>query len=122
MTAEAKYLLASIEFNLNNFKPSQNLIFEIQKQNPAYDFWIGKGFILLGDIYLAQKDTFQAKETYKSIVEKFVNKPEYPEDLKENARQKLTAIVLAEENRDANERRKKEIAIPKDSTEIDPGK
>ena len=122
MTAEAKYLLASIEFNLANYKASQNLIYEIQKLTPAYDFWIAKGFILLGDNYLAQKDTFQAKATYKSIVENFVYKPEYPEDLRDTARQKLADLVQAQENRDANERRKKESAIPADSTEVEPGK
>ena len=122
MTAESKYLLASIEYKLNNYKESQKLIFEIQKQNPAYDYWIAKGFVLLGDNYMAQKDTFQAKETYKSIVDNFEQQPEYPEDLREIAKQKLSVIVNAEKNRDANEKKLKQNLVPQDSTEIDPGK
>ncbi len=117
MTAESKYLLAQIEFRQNNFKESQKLILEIQKQNPSYDYWIARGFILLGDNYLAQRDTFQAKETYKSIIENFEQQPSYPDDLKEIARNKLAAIVL-EENKNAVEEKRKPEAEPEDSLEI----
>ncbi len=122
MTAESKYMLATIEFRLNNYKESQKLIFEIQKQNPSYDYWIAKGFILLGDNYIAQRDTFQAKETYKSIVENFEQQPDYPDDLKETARQKLAAIVVDEENKKATEINQKQNVVPKDTLEIEPGK
>jgi len=117
MTAESKYLLAQIEFGQNNFKDSQKLILEIQKQNPSYDYWIAKGFILLGDIYVAQRDTFQAKETYKSIIENFEQQPSYPDDLKEIARNKLSALVSEENNKAVEEKLKNEIA-PEDSLEI----
>ncbi|HRH65279.1 MAG TPA: tetratricopeptide repeat protein, partial [Bacteroidia bacterium] len=100
MTAESKYHLALIEYKMGNYKESQKLIFEIQNQVPSYDFWIAKGFILLGDNYIAQKDTFQAKETYKSIVDNFQKDPVDPEDLKEVAKQKLDAITAAESRRD----------------------
>ena len=118
MTAESKYLLAMIEFSQTSYKESQKLIFEIQKQNPSYDYWIAKGFILLGDNYLAQLDTFQAKETYKSILENFEQQPSYPDNLKEIARQKLSSIVIAEENQ--NDINKKQIqgTMPQDSLEI----
>jgi TolA-binding protein len=122
MTAESRYLLAVIEYRLNNFKESQKLIFEIQKQVPSYDYWVAKGFLLLGDNYIAQKDTFQAKETYKSIVENFEYQPTYPEDLRDIAREKLAAIAVEEEERKANEQNQKEMILPKDSMEIEPGK
>ena len=122
MTAESKYLLAVIEFKQTNYKESQKLIFEIQKQNPSYDYWIAKGFILLGDNYLAQRDTFQAKETYKSIVENFEQQPSYPDDLKDVARQKLSSIVIAEENNKENEKNQKPVILPQDSLEIKLGK
>ena len=48
---------------------------------PSYDYWIAKGFILLGDNYLAQRDTFQAKETYKSIVDNYQKESSDPDDL-----------------------------------------
>ena len=39
------------------------------KKQSAYEFWITKGYILLGDIYVAQKDNFNAIATYKSVAE-----------------------------------------------------
>ena len=92
MTAESKYYLAMIEFRLSNYKESQKLIFEIQNQVPSYDYWIAKGFILLGDNYLAQRDTFQAKETYKSIVDNYQKESSDPDDLKAIAQEKLGAL------------------------------
>lgn len=119
MTAESKYHLALIEFRMDNYKESQKLIFEIQNQVPSYDFWIAKGFILLGDNYLAQKDTFQARETYKSIVDNFQKDPNDPEDLKEVAKQKLDAITAAESKRDKEimERKLTPETIEPDSTD-----
>jgi len=101
MTAESKYYLAEIEFKSGNFKESQKIIFEIQKQVPSYDFWIAKGFVLLGDNYLAQNDVFQAKETYKSIVDNFEKGPTDPEDIREIASAKLDALNAAEGKKNA---------------------
>ena len=39
------------------------------KKQAAYEYWITKAYILLGDIYLAQKDNFNAIATYKSVAE-----------------------------------------------------
>jgi TolA-binding protein len=94
MTAESKYYLAEIEFKSNNYKECQKLIFEIQKQVPSYDFWIAKGFILLGDTYMAQNDSFQAKETYKSIVENYEKGLNDPEDIVMIAKQKFDTISM----------------------------
>ena len=118
MTAESKYLLALIEFQMSNFKESQKLIFEIQKQVPSYDFWIAKGFILLGDNYLALKDTFQAKETYKSIVTNFEKDPSDPEDLREVAKQKLDALTAGDEDKNKKmiEKKMKDVEAAEDST------
>lgn len=97
ISADAKYHLALIEYKQGNFKESQKIIFEIAKQEPGYDFWIAKGFILLGDNYFALKDTFQAKETYKSIVDNYQKNPEDSEDLKVVAKEKWDTIVALEE-------------------------
>ena len=91
--AEAKYYLAAIQYKLNNFKESQKIIFEIVNQVPAYDYWVAKGFILLADNYLALKDTFQAKETYKSIVDKYERSPSDADDVRGIAAEKLDALT-----------------------------
>jgi len=97
ITAEAKYFLAWIEYKSGRYKESQKIVFEIAKQEPGYDFWIAKGFILLGDDYLALKDTFQAKETYKSILSNYQKDARDTEDLKAIAQEKLDAITAIEE-------------------------
>jgi TolA-binding protein len=96
MTAEANYNLAMIEFKMSNYKECKEQVIKLQDQVPSYDYWIAKGFILLGDNYLAQRDTFQAKETYKSILENYQKDPNDPDDLKAIAQQKFGALVATE--------------------------
>ena len=120
MTAESKYSLALIEYEEGNYKESQKLIFEVQKQVPAYDFWIAKSFILLGDNYAALKDTFQARETYKSIVDNFEKAPNDPEDLKQVAQEKLTAMDAAQQSRNREMIEEKRRREPSDSLEVNP--
>ena len=119
MTAESKYYLAMIEYKLGNYKESQKLIFEIQKQVPGYNYWIARGFILLGDDYLAQKDTFQAKETYKSIVDNYVKNADDPDDLRQIASSKLDELNATElkKNNDIMEQKLRNVKEPQDSSE-----
>ncbi|MBK5285677.1 MAG: tetratricopeptide repeat protein, partial [Bacteroidia bacterium] len=93
VVAEAKYYLALIQYKLNNFKESQKVIYEIVNQIPAYDYWVAKGFVLLADNYLALKDTFQAKETYKSIVDNYERGTSDPDDVRGIATEKLNVLA-----------------------------
>lgn len=102
--AEAKYSMAEIQFLNGNYKDSQKKCFDLINQSPSYEFWIGKSFLLLGDNYLALKDTFQAKATYKSLVENYEPTPNDREDLRAKATEKLQAIERKE-----NEQLQKEI-------------
>ncbi len=122
MTAESKYSIALIEYRDGKFKESQKLIFEVQKQVPSYDFWIAKSFILLGDNYLALKDTFQARETYKSIVDHSERENEHQEDLKALARQKLDALDTDRKSKDREimEEKKRNAPTPSDTLDINP--
>ncbi|MEI2760246.1 MAG: tetratricopeptide repeat protein [Bacteroidia bacterium] len=96
VVAEAKYTLAFIQYKWGNYKESQKKCFEVIKQVPSYDFWIGKAFILLGDNYIALKDNFQAKQTYQSIIDNYEKNPSDPEDLKQIATEKLNALITTE--------------------------
>jgi TolA-binding protein len=116
MTAEASYYLALIEFKLGNYKQSKELTLKLAHLTPSYDYWIAKGFILLGDDYVAMADTFQAKETYKSIVTNYQKDPADPDDLRTIASEKLSALTNVEEKKD-KELRKPEME--KDSLEIE---
>ena len=48
---------------------AEKTAFELIKKQSSFEFWITKAYILLGDIYLAQKDEFNAIATYKSVAE-----------------------------------------------------
>ncbi|HEX5003643.1 MAG TPA: tetratricopeptide repeat protein [Bacteroidia bacterium] len=106
--AEARYSIALIQYKLGNFKESQKKCFEVVNQVPSYEYWIGKSFLLLGDNYLALKDTFQAKHTYMSILENYEKDPADPEDLKAVAKEKIDAIDKSENDKNQLEIQRKE--------------
>ncbi len=94
--AEAKYSLALIQYKLGNFKDSQKKCFDMIKQIPSYEFWIGKSFILLGDNYAALNDPFQAKHTYRSVIDNYEKNPADPEDIRAIAQERLNVIEKGE--------------------------
>lgn len=69
LTAEAHYLLANTYLAQNKLSLAEKTAFEVIKKQAAYEFWVAKTYLLLGDIYVAQKDNFNAIATYKSIVD-----------------------------------------------------
>ena len=65
---------------------------DVIKVTGSYDYWVAKAYILLGDIYLEQKDYFNAKATYKSVADNAT----IPE-LKKEAQTKLDAATAEEQ-------------------------
>ena len=117
--AEAKYNLAYIQFKLGNYKESQKKCFDMINQIPSYEFWIGKSFLLLGDNYVAVKDLFQAKHTYRSLLENYEKNPADPEDIKAMAQEKLDAIEKGENDvlqKEIEEKEKKYFGADRDTT------
>lgn len=89
--AEARYDIAQCNFLQNDFKAAEKAAFEVIKTTPSYDYWIASAYILLGDIYLKEKDYFNAKATLQSIVDNC----KIPE-LVAAARDKLNEVVAQE--------------------------
>jgi TolA-binding protein len=87
--AEAKYLLANIQYLKKDYKESQKTLFDLINNLPNYDYWVAKSFILLADNYIALKDVFQAKSTLQSIIENY----EGDDDILPTAKEKLQAIT-----------------------------
>ena len=73
MGSEAKYTMAFIHYELNDFNTSNLEIQELLKMKPSYDFWIAKGLILKSRILLKQKDYVQAEQNLKSVKEHYPN-------------------------------------------------
>jgi len=68
MAAEAKYNIAEYYFTKKNHVKSQDVIMDLVNEDPGYDYWITKAFMLLSDNFVAISDNFQAKETLQSII------------------------------------------------------
>lgn len=118
-SAEAKYLTGYIQFVKGNHKESQKTIFELINQQPGYDYWIGKGFILLADNYSALNDFFNAKYALQSLIDKSANA-----ELVMVAKEKLNRIIemekLEEEKKELKKTEETQIPFlpdnPKDTT------
>lgn len=72
--AESYYHIISILFKQGNLKEAEQEVFTFSEQNLPYQYWMGKAFLVLGDVYVKQGDAFQAKATYQSIVDGYTDK------------------------------------------------
>jgi len=65
--AEARYEIANCQVSLNNLSAAEKSAMAVIKETGSYDEWVTKSYILLGDIFMLQKDYFNAKATYESV-------------------------------------------------------
>lgn len=95
LAAEARYEIANCLFAQNKLSEAEKAAFETINKSGSYDFWVVKSYLLLGDIYFRQKDYFNAKATFQSIVDNAADP-----DLKSEAQAKLD-LVTEEEKKDS---------------------
>ena len=88
ISAEAHYQLANLYLLQNKLSLAEKTAFDIIKKQASYEYWVTKTYILLGDIYVAQKDNFNAIATYKSVADNATIEP-----LKVVAAQKLKELT-----------------------------
>ncbi|MBS1916421.1 MAG: tetratricopeptide repeat protein [Bacteroidetes bacterium] len=93
--AEARYEIANCLYQQNQLKDAEKAAFEVVNKSGSYELWVTKAYLLLGDIYFKEKDYFNAKATFQSIIENAKI-----EDLRQLAQQKLDQ-VKAEESKDS---------------------
>jgi len=67
--AEARYEIANCLYQQNKLADAEKAAFEVINKAGSYADWVTRSYLLLGDIYLKQKDYFNAKATYKSVAE-----------------------------------------------------
>lgn len=89
--AEARYEIANCYFKQSQFKDAEKAAFEVINKSGSYEEWVTRSYILLGDIYFAQKDYFNAKATYQSVVDNAK-----VETVRNEAKEKLQKAVDAE--------------------------
>jgi tetratricopeptide (TPR) repeat protein len=89
--AEARYEMASCYFSSGNLNESEKSALSVIKETSAFDLWVTKAYLLLGDIFMQEEDYFNAKATYESV-----SRNAALMDLRNEARQKLDKAVAAE--------------------------
>jgi TolA-binding protein len=88
--AECKYLLAKTQYEQNKKEVAEKEIFDFIKKSTPYQYWLGKSFILLSDIYVDKNDEFQAVQTLQSIIDYY----EIPNDgIVDEAKKKKEVIT-----------------------------
>ncbi len=91
--AESQYHIAEILLNQNKLPDAEKAAFEVIKKHGSYELWVTKSYVLLGDVYVKEKDWFNAEATYKSVVDNATIA-----EIKTEAQQKLD-MVIAEKNK-----------------------
>ena len=75
---------------------------------------------MLGDNYVGLKDLFQAKHTYRSVLENYEKNVTDPEDIRLQAKEKLDAIEKGENEKlqkEIEEKEKQYFGSDRDSTD-----
>ncbi|GAB3902192.1 tetratricopeptide repeat protein [Larkinella knui] len=85
--AEANYWIADILYRTKKYKESIDALLRFNSDFAQYDYWKGKGFILVADNNVAQNEVAQAKAVLNSIIENAEN-----QEIVAEAKQKLAAI------------------------------
>ena len=67
--AEAQYLVGEVFFKQKKYNESLAALFDLKSRFAAYPKWYNKGFLLMADNYVGQKEYFQAQATLNSIIE-----------------------------------------------------
>ncbi|MFI3247900.1 MAG: tetratricopeptide repeat protein [Rikenellaceae bacterium] len=86
---EANYYIIENLYRESRYDDAEKKIFEFADQPSADSYWLAKSFIMLGDIYAAEGDNFQARATYQSIVDGYSNQTD---GVVEDAKAKISAL------------------------------
>jgi TolA-binding protein len=87
LAAEARYEIANSLLMTEHLKDAEKAAFEVINKSGSYDWWVTKAYILLGDVYFREKDYFNAKATFQSVVDNSLNA-----ELKSEAQTKLNRV------------------------------
>jgi TolA-binding protein len=91
LAAEGRYEIANSWFLVGRMSDAEKAAFDVINKSGSYEFWVTKAYILLGDVYFKQKDYFNAKATFQSVMENTLNA-----ELKGEAQRKLEQVNAEE--------------------------
>ena len=67
--AEANYLLARTFFDKSQNNQALETLYSLNENFSNYDYWVGKSYILIADIFISMDENFQANATLESLIE-----------------------------------------------------
>jgi TolA-binding protein len=89
--AEARFRLGEIFYLTKQYDMCYKTLVGIDADFGAYEEWVGRSFLLMADNFIAMNNTFQAKATLESLVDRFPL-----QHIKDAAREKLKKIETGE--------------------------
>ncbi len=94
ISAEATYQKANILFQQNKIKEAETATNNAIQKTTGSDYWNVKSYLLMADIFVKQKDYFNAKATLQSIIKNLKI-----DALKNDATQKLEEVKQLEKGK-----------------------
>lgn len=67
--AQSAYHIIRYHFDKGEHDEAERLVYELADSKTSHSYYLGRAFIILGDIYAAKGDNFQARATYQSIID-----------------------------------------------------
>ena len=97
--AEAAYYDVLANWNMKEIDKTESKVFYISDNFGNYNYLVAKSFLVLSDVYVAKGNSFQAKETLKSVIENYPD-DEHKNEIVESAQLKLAEIERNEDKED----------------------
>lgn len=67
--AESAYRVIAALYRSGRLDECEKAVYSMADSGTTQNFWLGRSFLVLGDVYSSKGDAFQAKATYQSIVD-----------------------------------------------------
>lgn len=67
--AESAFRIIEALFEEGKYDESEKMVYALADSKTTHSYWLGRAFIVLGDIYVKRNDIFQARATYRSVVD-----------------------------------------------------
>lgn len=67
--AESAYRVIEALFQEGKLDECEQKVYALADSKTPHTYWLGKAFIILGDVYVQRNDSFQASATYRSVVD-----------------------------------------------------
>ena len=67
--AEANYLLAKVFYSQSQKNQALETLYALNENFSNYDYWVGKSYLLIADIFISINEEFQANATLESLID-----------------------------------------------------